>query len=177
MAQDASLENLSQEQRAELNIGRLTRQLLVDPDTREATAKLLQKKDSTLTFPDIAAKEEARKAQENANSRVAELEKRLLERDARENLARQHKRIEEAGLDVKMVNELMEKHGIPPTDEGYGIIIELVQQRQHLAEPTPEQFAPFKIPNLKEMWNDPVKWREAEGYKVLNELIAQRKRA
>jgi len=27
------------------------------------------------------------------------------------------------------------------------------------------------------MWNDPVKWREAEGYKVLNELIAQRKRA
>jgi len=177
MAQDASLENLSAEQRAELNIGRLTRQLLTDPDTREATAKLLQKKDSTLQFPDVAAKDEARKAEEKATARVADLEKKLLERDAREALSRQHRRIEEAGLDVKMVTELMEKHGIPPTEDGYGIVIELVQGRQQLAEPTPEGFAPFKVPNLKEMWNDPVKWREAEGYKVLNELIAQRKRA
>ena len=177
MAGDASLENLTQEQRAELNIGRLTRQLLTDPETREATAKLLQKKDSSLQFPDVAAKEEMRRTEEKSAAKVAELEKRLLEREARESLSRQHKRIEDAGLDVKMVTELMEKHGIPPTEDGYGLVIELVQGRQHLAEPTPEQFAPMKIPNLKEMWNDPVKWREAEGYKVLNELIASRKRA
>jgi hypothetical protein len=36
---------------------------------------------------------------------------------------------------------------------------------------------PFHVPDSKEMWKDPVKWREAEGYKVLNELMAQRKRA
>lgn len=174
---DASLENLSQEQRAELNIGRLTRQLLTDPDTREATAKLLQKKDSTLQFPDIAAKDEVRKEREKSQEQIEELRKRLLEREARDALAKHHARIKDAGLDVKMVEELMQKHGIPPTDDGYGLIMELVQSRAQLAEPTTEQIQPFRIPDIKEMWSDPVKWRETEGYKVLNELIAQRKRA
>jgi hypothetical protein len=172
-----SLEDLTPEQRQELNIGRLTRQLLTDPETRESTAKLLQKADKSLQFPDIAAKDEARKIKEEANEKVSALEQKLLERDAREALSKQHQRVRDAGLDVKMVTELMDKHGIPPTEDGYDIIMELVQSRAQLAEPTPEQFAPLARPDIKEMWNDPVKWREAEGYKVLNELIANRKRA
>lgn len=172
-----SLENLTSEQRAELNIGKLTRQLLTNPDTREQAAKLLQKADSTLQFPDIAAKDEARKIKDAAEDRIKELEKRILERDAREALSKQHQRIRDAGLDVKMVTELMEKHGIAPTDDGYGLIMELVQKRAQLAEPTTEMIQPMARPDIKEMWNDPVKWREEQGYKVLNELIAQRKRA
>jgi hypothetical protein len=172
-----SLENLTAEQRAELNIGRLARKLLIDPESREATAKLLQKADPTLQFPDIAAKDEARKIKEEASEKVRELEKRLLERDAREALAKQHQRIRDAGLDVKMVNELMEKHGIPPTEDGYGIVMELIQSRAQLAESTPEVIQPMVKPDIKEMWNDPVAWREKEGYKVLNELLAARRRA
>jgi hypothetical protein len=172
-----SLENLTAEQRAELNIGRLTRQLLTDPETREQAAKLLQKADKTLQFPDVAAKEEARKIREASDEKISALEQRLKERDAREALTKQHDRVREAGLDVKMVTELMEKHGIPPTEDGYDLVMELVQKRAQLAEPTPEQFAPLQRPDIKEMWNDPIKWREAEGYKILNELIANRKRA
>jgi len=177
MADPNSLENLTPEQRAELNVGRLTKQLLTNPETREATARLLKKADSTLHFPDLEATDLARKSDEKSQERIAALEQRLLERDAKTALEKQHARIRDAGLDVKMVNELMEKHGIPPTEDGYGLIIELVQQRQQLAEPTPETFAPYRIPDLKEMWADPVKWREEQGYKVLNEMIAQRKRA
>jgi hypothetical protein len=172
-----SLENLTAEQRAELNIGRLTRQLLTDPETREQAAKLLQKADKTLQFPDVAAKDEARKIREASDEKISALEQRLKERDAREALTKQHDRVREAGLDVKMVTELMEKHGIPPTEDGYDLVMELVHQRAQLAEPTPEQFAPLQRPDIKEMWNDPIKWREAEGYKILNEIIANRKRA
>jgi hypothetical protein len=172
-----SLEHLTPEQRQELNIGKLTRQLLTNPETREQAAKLLQKADTTLQFPDIAAKDEARKLKEEAQERIDALELRLKERDAREALSKQHQRVKDAGLDVKMVTELMEKHGIAPTEEGYDLVMELVQSRAQLAEPTTEQLQPFRIPDIKEMWNDPVKWREQEGYKVLNELMAARKRA
>jgi hypothetical protein len=172
-----SLENLTPEQRAELNLGKLARKLLTDPETREQTAKILQKADNTLQFPDIAAKDEARKIRDEATQKVKDLENKLLERDARDSLAKQHQRIRDAGLDVKMVNELMEKHGIPPTDDGYGIVMELIQSRAQLAEPTTELVQPMVRPDIKEMWNDPIAWREKEGYKVLNELMAQRKRA
>lgn len=172
-----SLENLTAEQRAELNIGKLTRQLLTDPSTREATAKLLQQVDKGLKFPDIDARDEARKATEKSEAKIAELAQALKERDARDALAKQHSRIKEAGLDIKMVEELMEKHGIPSTEDGYGIVMELVQSRAQLAEPSPEALEPFKVPDIKEMWQDPVRWREKEGYRVLNELMAQRKRA
>jgi hypothetical protein len=176
MADPASLENLTPEQRRDLNLGRLTAQLLTNPETREQAARILQKADSTLQFPDIAAKDEARKAEEKAAAKVAELEKKLLERDAREALARQHQRIKDAGLDVKLVNELMEKHGIPSTDEGYDLVMELLQSRSQLAESTPEILQPMVKPNIKEMWNDPVAWREKVGYEVLNELRAMRNR-
>ena len=174
---DASLENLTAEQRAELNLGKLTRQLLTNPETRENTARLLKKGDANLSFPDVDARDELRKVQEKADEKLSALETRMRERDARDALEKHHARIREAGLDVKAVNELMEKHGIAPTEEGYGIVMELLQSRAALAEPTTEQITPFRIPNVKEMWNDPVKWREEEGYKVLNELMAQRKRA
>lgn len=172
-----SLENLTPEQRAELNIGRLTKQLLTDPATREQTAKLLQQQDKTLRFPDVDAKEEVRKANEKAREQIAELEKRLLENEARNKLKEHHQKIREAGLDVKMVTELMDKHGLAPTDENYAFIIEHIQAKAQVAEPTSQGIEPFRVPNIKEMWNDPVKWREEQGYKVLNELIAQRGRA
>jgi hypothetical protein len=172
-----SLENLTADQRAELNIGKLARQLLTNPETRESAAKLLQKADPNLQFPDIAAREEARKIKDEATAKVGELERKLLERDAREMLAKQHARITEAGLDVKAVNELMEKHGIPPTEDGYSIVMELLQSRASVAESTTELVQPMVKPDIKEMWQDPIAWREKEGYKVLNELMAQRRRA
>ena len=73
---DASLENLTPEQRRDLNLGRLTAQLLTNPETRETTARILQKADSTLQFPDIAAKDVAKAAQEKSDSKIAELEAR-----------------------------------------------------------------------------------------------------
>jgi hypothetical protein len=172
-----SLENLTAEQRQELAIGKLGKKLLLDPETREAAATLLKKADSTLQFPDIDAKNESRKVKEDAQKRIDELEGRLRERDAREALAKQHARIEEAGLDVKMVNELMEKHGVPSTEDGYNLIMELIQSRAQIAESTPEVIQPMVKPDIKEMWRDPVAWRAKEGYNVLNELLRARRRA
>lgn len=172
-----SLENLSAEDRQAIAIGRLGRQLLQDPEHRDQVARLLKKADPKLQFPDIEAKDAVRKVEEAAAARVQELEKKLLERDAKQALERQHQRIRDAGLDVKMVNELMEKHGIPPTDDGYDLVMEVINSRAQLAEPTTEVIQPMVKPDIKEMWNDPVAWREKQGYQVLNELIAARRRA
>jgi hypothetical protein len=172
-----SLENLTPEQRAELNIGRLTKQLLTDPETREQAAQLLQRADKTLRFPDVDAKAEARKLQEKAQEKIRELEQRIVATEARSKLEKYHAKIRDAGLDVKLVNELMEKHGLAMTDENYDFIIDHIQSKAQVAEPTTEGIQPFRIPDIKEMWNDPVKWREEQGHKVLNELIAQRRRA
>jgi hypothetical protein len=177
MAADPSLENLTPEQRAELNLGKLARQLLTNPETREGAAKLLKKADANLHFPDIEAKDELRKVTEKADEKISALEQKLREHDAKAKLEKQHQKIRDAGLDVKAVVEVMEKIGIPSTEEGYDHVISYIQAQAQIAEPTPETFQPYRIPDLKEMWNDPVKWREEQGYKVLNEMIAQRKRA
>ncbi len=48
--------------------------------------------------------------------------------------------------------------------------IEVLQSRAQLAEPSSADIKPFEMPNVKEMWDDPVKWREQEAAKVLKEI-------
>jgi hypothetical protein len=173
----SSLENLSAEERAQLTIGRLTATLLKNPETRDATAKLLRSADKSLQFPDVDSREELTKVQQKSKEAIDALENRLRERDAKDQLAKYHEMIKSAGFDVAKVNELMEKIGIPSTEAGYKHVIDHLNAQAQVAEPSADQIQPFRMPDTKEMWNDPVKWRENEGYKVLNELIAQRKRA
>ena len=56
-------------------------------------------------------------------------------------------------------------------------MMEVLNSRAQLAESTPEVIQPLVKPDIQEMWKDHVAWREKEGYKVLNEVLAQRRRA
>jgi hypothetical protein len=166
----AGLEDLTPEQRQELNLGRLTKQLLANPETAETVQRLLPKADPKLRFPEVEIKDNLAKVREETNDRVKALEEELRKSKAEARLEKLHGRVREAGLELKPVVELMEKHGLAPTEENYDMAIEVLRSRTQVAEPTSSGIQPLEMPNIKEMWADPVKWRENEAAKVLKEM-------
>ncbi len=165
-----SLEDLTAEQRQELSLGKLTRQLLGNPETAEAAQRLLMKGDTKLRFPEVELKDSLAKIREEQREKTAALEdevKRLRAEGKQKDL---HAKVSAAGLEVKDVVSLLEKHGMPSTDENYDLAIDVLRSRAALAEPTTSDITPFKMPDTKEMWSDPVKWREQEAAKVMKEI-------
>jgi hypothetical protein len=166
----ASLEELTPEQRQALNLGELAKKLVQTPETSAAMKRLLMKGDPKVRFPEIELEDKVGAVREETDGRIKELEQKLAKQEAERRLEKLHSKVHEAGLELKPVVELMEKHGLSPTDEGYDIAIEVLRSRAAtVSEPTAD-FTPFELPNIKEMWDDPVKWREKEGYKALKEF-------
>lgn len=160
------LEDLSEEDKRRLNLAKLVEEMLVDPTLATQTKRLLKQKRPTLNFPELDQAEALAKVKEEADARVQAIRDEIRTNEAKKALQAESTKIEEAGLDVKAVREYMEKQGITNVD----VVIELFQSRAALAEPSTPQFQPIKVPNLKEMWENPVAWREKEGMAVLSEL-------
>jgi hypothetical protein len=160
------LEDLSAEDRARINLGKLVHEMMNDPNLAEQTKRLLKQKKPELNFPELDQAEALRKVQEESEKRVQALKDEIRTNQAKAALQAEESKIEEAGLEVKAVREFMEKRGITDID----VVIELFQSRAALAEPSTPQFQPLKVPNLKEMWENPVAWREKEGYAIQQEL-------
>lgn len=161
-----SLEDLSPEDRARINLGKLVHEMMNDPALGEKTKRLLKQKKPDLHFPELEQAEALAKVKEEADAKLQAMRDEILKNRAKTALEAEDAKIQEAGLDVKAVREFMEKKGITDTDT----VIELFQSRAALAEPSTPQFQPVKVPNLKEMWDNPVQWREKEGMAVLSEL-------
>lgn len=174
MPEKNSLEGLTAEQRQALNLGNLTRQLLANPETRESAQRLLNKADAKLSFPELALKDEVAKIREATGEEQKAMKLELARLRAEREQEKLHAKVREAGLDLKPVVELMEKHGLAPTEANYDMAIEVLRSRAALAEPTPADVTPVKPPEVKEMWEDPVKWREREATKVLREIKGSR---
>jgi len=165
-----SLENLTVEQRQDLALARLTRQLLTNPETRGQVQRLLTKADEKLQFPELQIQDQIKKVEEETKEqlKVAQEETKRLRAEMKQKDL--HAKITSAGLEVKPVLELMEKHGLPPTDENYDMAIEVLSNRQQqLAEPSAD-FQPLESPETKDMWKDPEAWRAGQAEKILREL-------
>lgn len=173
------LEELSTEERAKFNLGNLVSTMLSDPTLSKDTKRLLKKKNPDLNFPELDAEEAIRAAEERSASQVNELKDALRRREAQDALAAEEAKITAAGLDPKAVRKFMTDEGINNVD----VVIELFESRQALAEPTTNELSPFRFEgvtqdDLKNIWKDPVKWREEKAYEVINELRGKnRKRA
>jgi hypothetical protein len=171
----ASLEDLSPEQKQELNLGRLTKQLLQNPETAETAQRLLMKGDSKLRFPEVTLKDSLSKVREETAEETKELREQVKRLEAERKLEKLHAKVTTAGLELKPVVDLMEKHGLAPTEANYDMAIEVLQTRAALAEPTTSSgVQPLEMPNIKEMWQDPVQWREREAEKVMREMRGAR---
>jgi len=166
----ASLEDLTPEQQQALNLGKLTRSLLTNPETAESAQRLLMKADNKLRFPEVELKDSLTKVREQTAEEVKALNAEVVKLRAEREQEKLHAKVAAAGLELKPVIELMEKHGLAATEANYDMAIEVLQQRAALAEPTSADLTPLKMPDTKEMWADPVKWREQEALKVLKEM-------
>jgi phosphoribosyl-ATP pyrophosphohydrolase len=167
-----SLENLSPEQRADLNLARLTRQLLSQPDTRGEVQRLLSKADPKLNFPEQHMEERITKVREESLERVKAIEEDNRKLRAELKQEKLHAKVTAAGLEVKDVVGLLEKHGMPSTDENYDMAIEVLRGRAALAEPTPSQYDTYRPPAeiTKEIWADPKGFAVREAHKVIDEM-------
>lgn len=172
----AGLEDLSSDERAKFNLGTLVAQLMSDPKTSIQTKKLLKQGRPELSFPELDAEEAANKVRTETQTQMDELKTALRNRDARDALAEEDKKILAVGLDPKVVRKFMTDEGINNVD----IVIELFESRQALAEPSTSQVGPFRFEgvtqdDLKNMWKDPVAWREQKAYEVINELRSKKR--
>lgn len=165
-----SLEDLTPEQKQDLNLGKLTKQLLQNPETAENAQRLLMKGDPKLRFPEVTLKDSLSRVSEESAEQTKELRAQIQRMEAQRVLEKLHARVSDAGLEIKPVVELMEKHGLAPTEGNYDMAIEVLRNRAALAEPTTAELTPLQMPNIKEMWQDPVKWREQEAAKVIKEM-------
>lgn len=172
----AGLEDLSSDERAKFNLGALVATMLNDPALGKQTKRLLKTKNPDLSFPDLDAEDAVLASQKKTQEQMDELKTALRNREARDALKEEDAKITAVGLDPKVVRKFMTDEGINNVD----IVIELFESRQALAEPSTSQVGPFRFEgvtqdDLKNMWKDPVKWREEKAYEVINELRGKKR--
>jgi hypothetical protein len=166
-----SLEDMSFEQRDELAL--LMRQLAENPATRKDVLRLTKKLKPDLPIPELDIEEHTHNAVSLSNTRVEDLEAKLRERDALQDLEVRRNRLMKKGLiqnesDIEEVEKVMLEKGIT----NHEAAAEYWQWMKQSAAPTPSGYNPSAINkfDLSKYWKNPVAGARDEAAKALNEL-------
>jgi len=166
-----SLEDMSFEQRDELAL--LMRQLAENPATRKDVLRLTKKLKPDLPIPELDIEEHTHNAVSLSNKRVEDLEAKLRERDALQDLEVRRNRLMKKGLiqnesDIEEVEKVMLDKGIT----NHEAAAEYWQWMKQSAAPTPSGYNPSAINkfDLSKYWKNPVAGARDEAAKALNEL-------
>jgi len=166
-----SLEDMSFEQRDELAL--LMRQLAENPATRKDVLRLTKKLKPDLPIPELDIEEHTHNAVSLSNKRVEDLEAKLRERDALQDLEVRRNRLMKKGLiqnesDIEEVEKVMLEKGIT----NHEAAAEYWQWMKQSAAPTPSGYNPSAINkfDLSKYWKNPVAGARDEAAKALNEL-------
>jgi len=172
-----SLEDLSLEARDEL--AALARSLADNPATRKDFLRLTKKAKPELPIPELDIEDYTHKEVSASNRRVEELEARLRERDAREELERRRSNIKQKGLaasddDVQQIEKIMLDKGIT----NHEAAAEYWMWMNQAAKPTPSGYSTnvMKQFDLSRYMKNPVVGAREEAVKALNELRNPNKR-
>ncbi|CAB4141398.1 hypothetical protein UFOVP687_5 [uncultured Caudovirales phage] len=166
-----SLEDLTPEARDELAL--LARQLAENPTTRKDMLRLTKKIKPDLPIPELEIEDYTRSAVDSANDRVAQLEARLREKEAMDELNSRRNKLKSKGLidrdeDIEEVEKVMLEKGIT----NHEAAAEYWRWMQQSAAPTPTGYNPSAINkfDLSKYWRNPVAGARDEAAKALNEL-------
>lgn len=166
-----SLEDLTPEARDELAL--LARQLAENPTTRKDMLRLTKKIKPDMPIPELEIEEYTRSAVDSANDRVAQLEARLREKEAMDELNSRRNKLKSKGLidkdeDIEEVEKVMLEKGIT----NHEAAAEYWRWMQQSAAPTPTGYNPSAINkfDLSKYWRNPVAGARDEAAKALNEL-------
>ena len=111
----SSLEDLSTEQRDELAL--LARKLAENPKTRKQMLRLTKEVNPDMPIPELEIEDKTEEAMRKANERVEQMEAKLRERDAMDELNKRRAKLKEKGLvdsdeQVEQVEKVMLEKGI-----------------------------------------------------------------
>lgn len=169
-----SLENAT----AESELAALAQQLAENPETRKDFLRLTKKVKPDLPIPELDIEERASQVYNKADARVQELETKLRQKEAVEELERRRQTLVKKGLvdaedDIKDVEKLMLERGIT----NHETAAEYHRWMKEAAKPTPSGYNPslFKKIDLSKYWKNPVMAARDEASKALNELRQPRR--
>lgn len=169
-----SLENVT----AESELAALAQQLAENPETRKDFLRLTKKVKPDLPIPELDIEERASKVYSQADERVQQLEAKLKQKEAVEELERRRQTLVKKGLvdvedDIKDVEKIMLERGIT----NHETAAEYHRWMKEAAKPTPSGYNPslFKKIDLSKYWKNPVMAARDEASKALNELRQPRR--
>ena len=170
-----SLEDLTPDARDEL--AQLARELADNPDTREAFLRLTKKARPSLTIDAIDLKDEVAARLEQASERVNQLEGKLREREAIDNLERRRRDLIKNGKarseeEIAEIEKIMLDKGITSHEAA----ADYWTWMRQAATPTPQTSFNRNVMDdsargtLKKFWANPAGAARDEAAKALTEL-------
>jgi len=162
---------MSLEQRDELAL--LMKQLSENPETRKEALRLTKKLRPDLPMPELEIEDYTEKAVSKANQRVEELERKLQEKEAHENLDKRRNSLMEKGLidsksDIEEIEKIMLEKGITNHESA----AEYWQWMKQAAVPTPSGYNPSPVAkfDLGKYYKNPTMAARDEAAKALSDL-------
>lgn len=166
-----SLENLSQDARDEL--AALAQQLAESPETRKDFLRLTKKMKPEIPIPELDLEDTVSRATKNSEDRIQQLEAKLKQKEAMEELERRRRVIRDKGLakdeeDVKSIEKIMLDRGIT----NHETAAEYHNWMKQAAEPTPSGYNPGVMNkwDLNAYRTNPVTAARQEAAKALADL-------
>lgn len=170
----ASLEDLSPEARDEL--ASLARELADNPETRESFLRLTKKARPQMPIGEIDLKDEMASRLEQAQTRMEQLEGKLREKDALDELKnRREKLVRSKGVkeeDIEEIEKIMLEKGITSHESA----ADYYNWMRQAATPTPQKAFSRNVldeaarDNLSKFWKNPQVAARDEAARALNEL-------
>ena len=166
-----SLENLSQDARDEL--AALAQQLAESPETRKDFLRLTKKMKPEIPIPELDLEDTVSRATQNSEQRIQQLEAKLKQKEAMEELERRRRTIRDKGLakdeeDIKSIEKIMLDRGITSHETA----AEYHNWMKQAAEPTPSGYNPGVMNkwDLNAYRQNPVAAARNEAAKALADL-------
>jgi len=166
-----SLEDLTPEARDELAM--LAKQLAENPNTRKNFLRLTKQVKPEMPIPEIEIEDTTSRALMAAEERVQNLEARLQQKDALNELERRRASLMKKGLidnedDIEQVEKVMLEKGITNHESA----AEYWKWMKQSAEPTPIGYnsSPLNGFDLNKYWKNPTKAARDNAVQALSEL-------
>ena len=165
-----SLEDVSFEQRDEL--AQLMKELADNPATRKEVLRLTKKVRPNLPIPEIELEDYTEKKISSAEERVMQLEAKLREKDAVDELNKRRQAIVKKGLasedQIDSIEKVMLENGIT----NHETAAEYWRWMNQAAEPTPTGYNPNPLKgfDLSKFWKDPKMAARNSAAEALAEL-------
>ena len=166
-----SLEDMSFEQRDQMAL--LMRELSDNPETRKEILRLTKKVKPGLVIPELDIEDHTHNAVSAANKRVEDLEAKMREKEAVEDLNKRRMNLIKKGLiqdesEIEQVEKIMLDKGITNHESA----AEYWDWMKQSAVPTPTGYNPSAVAkfDLGKYYKNPVMAARDEASKALNEL-------